>query len=277
MEKRNGVRRSDVVIVLVCVVLVLLTLGSVGQTGRGRAKEVVCQANLHQWRGIFLDYIEDHGGGFLTGVTSSGYWWPIQLPHEYQDWKQNRAWLCPEATTPMMDENGVYSPRSNVFSAWGVYDTPTQAAYSGKVYTMNPNGLAGSYSLNGYTLKVTSTYEPGVPAKQGWGDLANVPEPECTPLFIDALRFDLWPLYTDRPAAIEDAAWSSSNMARCCINRHNGAVNCLFVDGSMRKVGLKELWTLKWHRLFDTTGPWTLAGGVQPEDWPEWMRPFKDY
>jgi hypothetical protein len=24
-------------------------------------------------------------------------------------------------------------------------------------------------------------------------------------------------------------------------------------------------------------GPWTKAGGVQPDDWPEWMRGFKDY
>jgi hypothetical protein len=42
-------------------------------------------------------------------------------------------------------------------------------------------------------------------------------------------------------------------------------------------VGLKELWTLKWHRSFNTAGPWTKAGGVSPEDWPEWIRPFKDY
>ena len=43
------------------------------------------------------------------------------------------------------------------------------------------------------------------------------------------------------------------------------------------RVGLKELWTLKWHRDYDTSGPWTKAGGVQPEDWPEWMRGFRDY
>jgi prepilin-type processing-associated H-X9-DG protein len=277
MEKRNGLRRSDMVIVLVCMALVLMTLGSVGQTGRGRAKEVVCQANLHRWHGIFLDYIEDNDGSFFTGVTSSGYWWPIQLPQGYQDWKRNRAWLCPMATTPMMDEKGVYLPRSNVFSAWGVYSTPTEMHYNGRTYAMNPNGLAGSYSLNGYTLKITGVYEPGISAKQGWQDLTDVPEPDRVPLFMDALRFDLWPLHGDAPAAVEDAAWSSSNMARCCINRHDGAVNSLFVDGSVRKVGLKELWTLKWHRSFITAGPWTKAGGVQAENWPEWMRPFKDY
>jgi prepilin-type processing-associated H-X9-DG protein len=66
-------------------------------------------------------------------------------------------------------------------------------------------------------------------------------------------------------------------MGKCCINRHNGTVNCLFADGSVRKVGLKELWTLQWHRTFNTQGPWTQAGGVTPEDWPEWMRDFREY
>jgi len=62
-----------------------------------------------------------------------------------------------------------------------------------------------------------------------------------------------------------------------CINRHNGGINALFLDWSVRKVGLKELWTLKWHRRYETTGPWTKAGGVEPGDWPAWMRSFKDY
>jgi hypothetical protein len=25
------------------------------------------------------------------------------------------------------------------------------------------------------------------------------------------------------------------------------------------------------------SGPWTQAGGVMPENWPDWMRNFKDY
>lgn len=66
-------------------------------------------------------------------------------------------------------------------------------------------------------------------------------------------------------------------MNHFCIDRHGGAVNFLFLDGSVRKVGLKELWTLKWHRMYMTAGPWTKAGGVLPSDWPAWLRPFKDY
>ncbi len=62
-----------------------------------------------------------------------------------------------------------------------------------------------------------------------------------------------------------------------CVSRHDGVVNGVFLDWSVRKIGLKELWKLKWFRDFDTNGPWTQAGGVKPNDWPEWMRGFKDY
>lgn len=65
-------------------------------------------------------------------------------------------------------------------------------------------------------------------------------------------------------------------MEHHCIKRHDGFVNSSFLDWSVRKVGLKGLWKLRWHRRFDTSGPWTQAGGCVPEDWPQWMRPLPD-
>lgn len=62
-----------------------------------------------------------------------------------------------------------------------------------------------------------------------------------------------------------------------CINRHDGFINGLFMDWSVRRVRLKALWTLKWHPEFDTAGPWTKADGVSLQDWPKWMRRIKDY
>jgi len=72
-------------------------------------------------------------------------------------------------------------------------------------------------------------------------------------------------------------AGGTLGMGNLAINRHNEHVNGLFLDWSVRKIGLKELWTLKWHLQFDTANAWTKAAGVQPEDWPHWMRGFKDY
>jgi prepilin-type processing-associated H-X9-DG protein len=255
-------------VLILCGVFVLLTVGAAGETGRKRAKEVVCQANLHQWHDIFQDYI-DPNGRFISGDKGTpGYWWVKYLSDEHKDWKRTKIWFCPEAEKPFVDEHGRIGPSNPVFRAWGIYTG------SG----LDPSGVSGSYGLNGYVIPIVGvSYESGVPAKDGWRDLLHVPHGDTVPMFIDALRYDLWPRPADPPAEYEFALWSGNEMARCCINRHIGAVNCLFVDGSVRKVGLKEVWTLKWHRSFNTAGPWTKAGGVQPSDWPEWIRPFKEY
>ena len=66
-------------------------------------------------------------------------------------------------------------------------------------------------------------------------------------------------------------------MKRFCLARHEGAVSVTFFDFSLRKAGVKELWTLKWHRDYDTSGPWTRIGGVEPSDWPPWRSRYPEY
>jgi prepilin-type processing-associated H-X9-DG protein len=61
------------------------------------------------------------------------------------------------------------------------------------------------------------------------------------------------------------------------MDRHSRGINVVFFDFSVRKVGLKELWTLKWHQHSNTAGLWTKAGGVLPDAWPKWLRNCKDY
>jgi len=90
------------------------------------------------------------------------------------------------------------------------------------------------------------------------------------------------PLTTDEPPTIEGDFVNSNQMTmkRYCLNRHSECVNAVFLDTSVRKVGLKELWTLRWSRSFEQQGPWTLAGGVKKSDWEKkapWMKNFKDY
>ena len=98
------------------------------------------------------------------------------------------------------------------------------------------------------------------------------------PLLLDAKWIDGWPNPANAPPAYYGQPWQGqSNMARFCVDRHNAVVNGVFLDWSVRKIGLKELWTLKWHREYDTAGPWTRLGNVRAEDWPLWMRSFKEY
>jgi prepilin-type processing-associated H-X9-DG protein len=190
------------------------------------------------------------------------------MDEQHKSWKTNKLWFCPSATKPIIDENGVQSPTFNIYNAWGIFTGDR----------LSKDGIAGSYGINGYCLIPDSatTYESGVSTEYGWKtaggrNAANVP------WWVESLRFDLWPLPTDAPVANEFAAWSGNLMGRCAINRHQGFVNAAFMDWSARKVGIKELWTLKWHKQFDTSGPYTKAGGMQPENWPDWLSRFKDY
>jgi prepilin-type processing-associated H-X9-DG protein len=106
-------------------------------------------------------------------------------------------------------------------------------------------------------------------------ETADVRGAACAPVMLDSI--DPWTFVGSPPQqdAVPVGATDCQNPS--CVNRHNGGVNTLFLDWSVRKVGIKELWTLKWHREYDSAGSWTKAGGVKPEDWPAWMRGFKEY
>ncbi len=162
-------------------------------------------------------------------------------------------------------------PVLHINNSWGIY---TRSTHSG----ICRDGIDGSYGINGYCLipRTATTYESGVSVDNGWKTAGGRYAAQA-PWFVEALRFDLWPTETDAPADNEFAAWSANLMARCAINRHQGFVNAAFMDWSARKVGIKELWTLKWHKQFNTSGPYTKAGGMRAENWPDWMKRFKEY
>jgi len=65
-------------------------------------------------------------------------------------------------------------------------------------------------------------------------------------------------------------------MNRFCINQYQQGINGISWDYHIKRIGLKQLRTLKWGRSFSPAGIWTTAGGVRPEDRPDWMRNFKD-
>jgi hypothetical protein len=117
--------------------------------------------------------------------------------------------------------------------------------------------------------------------------MLNTQGGDNVPILADAMWFEGQPRYTDLPSPFEEwpgeqtdyiSVYARRYGMRCfSINRHKGYVNALFMDYSVRKVGLKELWSLKWHRNYNVRGPWTIASGVQPDDWPPWMKEFNDY
>ncbi len=102
--------------------------------------------------------MRDNDGQFLPDLLTNAWYWIDELDDNLKDRKRTRIWLCPEADKPLIDEDRQQTPGSNVFNAWGIY--------TGMDY--GPNGLAGSYGLNGYVLPIrdSSAYEGGILRKR---------------------------------------------------------------------------------------------------------------
>jgi prepilin-type N-terminal cleavage/methylation domain-containing protein len=269
MGEKKGFTLIELLVVIAIIALLMSILMPALAKVREQARTIGCLGNMRQWGLTCTMYAEANSGKLWSAIPPDYWWWLYQLPDNLKDWKQNKTWFCPTATKLQVDEGGVSAPMLNIFNAWGIYKAPYQG------YTAGPHGVAGSYGLNSYLLSRPLTTDDQ--RNRFWGTLTNVRAANTVPLFVDSLRFDLWPVETTAPAQNEFAAWTDYDMARCCINRHTGFVGCAFADASCRKVALKELWTLKWSKSFNTQGPWTRAGGVDASAWPDWIRPMKDF
>jgi len=272
MSRRRGFTLIELLVVIAIIAILMAILMPALQRVKEQGRTIKCLANLKSWNLIFAMYAEDYDGKFPSGESAQGFWWIAQLDEKYQSYKLNPLWFCPTAQEPITDEHGITIPTFNIFNAWGIYTRSTYA-------NLCRDGIAGSYGLNGYVLSTDpgTTFEGGRRTDDNWRG-PHVKGGNFVPLFCEALRFDFWPIATDPPAAGEYDMWQGTNhMARCAINRHEGFINSAFCDFSARKVGIKELWTLRWHKTYNTSGPYTKAGGMRPDDWPDWLRHFKDY
>jgi len=262
MRQRNAFTLIELLVVISVIVLLMAILLPALQRVRKQARAVACQANLRQWGTILALYVEDNQGHFphtvarwLIGRSLRGKRRPVLKGRDIED-----ILLCPMAVRPQEKRKDPNDLRvyDHTFRAW-------EATYS-------EVSFSGSYGFSAeLLLGRVGNYEPNDNRGTHVFSLrgrANIP------VLLDSTRswgraFDSWP--PPRSQGRRSLVWPF------CINRHNGHVNSLFLDWSVRKIGLKELWTLKWSHDFDTTGRWTKAGGVQPEDWPLWMGKFKDY
>ena len=279
MKKKYGFTLIELLVVIAIIAVLMGILMPALRRVREQARMTKCTANMKHWGTVFHMRASENDGILFTGSNPQGFWWVSELEKKDWDWTQNKTWFCPTATKPVLDQYGNQAGSFNINNAWGIFMDGAQKGGGKKDF--GPHGVSGSYGLNGYLINIpsTSTFgnHSGVPATDGWCNFHAIKQGARVPMFTDALRFDLWFTPTEAPADNETEAWSSNNNGRCIINRHQGFVCTAFADGSARKVGLKELYTLKWHRRFDTSGPFTQAGGVTSAKWPEWIRRYPDY
>jgi prepilin-type N-terminal cleavage/methylation domain-containing protein len=253
--RKTGFTLIELLVVIAIIALLMAILMPSLQRVRKQAKAVACQSHLHEWGLIFAMYTDDNDGYFMRGyagrvavATTDDTWVGALRPY----YSEPKIRVCPTATKPMTA--GGYGP----FSAWGVFGAGDPRPWAGP----REEGDYGSYGMN--ELAYNPPPEVTSRAAHYWRTV-NVQGAVEVPLFFDCIWFDVYPRDTDQPPEY-DADITGGEMKRVCINRHDGFINSMFMNWSVRKIGLKELWTLKWHREFNFAGHWTKAGGVRPRD-----------
>jgi prepilin-type N-terminal cleavage/methylation domain-containing protein/prepilin-type processing-associated H-X9-DG protein len=265
--RANGFTLIEVLVVISIVALLIAVLLPTLSRARNQARAVVCQSNQRQWGLVFSTELTE--GESMLGFTTDGSHGEMVLSlfghfDPVFTGRSRDFRLCPRATRPSTRIigkrlGGEYA-HGTAFTAWW------NSTDSGTV-------IRGSYGVN---PAIRLTGDPNLTTPGHWRE-AGTRGRASIPVLGDSAVQGAW---IADPPPTQDGRWTpvgEHGAWEICIDRHEEGVNYLFFDWSVRKVGLKELWTLKWCPEFDTAGPWTRAGGVQPSDWPEWMRGFRDY
>jgi prepilin-type N-terminal cleavage/methylation domain-containing protein len=268
MTKTRGFTLIELLVVIAIIALLMSILMPALARVKRQAREVICQSNLKQWASIFGMYTDEYEGKFMQG-----YWakptsqaWMVSL-RPYCE-AAGGITLCPEAIKTRIRPDGSMEPEGP-FTAWGIWRSTTPAYGFIK-------GDHGSYGINSW---VYDAYKSN--SQQYWRR-TDVKGTDNIPLFLDSKSIGGWAHHMNEPSLFEYEPWRTGNgTGHFLVNRHNEKINGLFMDYSVRDIGLKEIWKLKWHRLYDINGPWTITGGVTPSAWAGigtgWMEKFKDY
>jgi prepilin-type N-terminal cleavage/methylation domain-containing protein len=252
-----GFTLIELLVVIAIIALLMAILMPALNQVKKQARTTACKGQFKQWALILAMYTNDNEGYFHDRPFGTDYhkMWPQFYRPYYSDPMMR---CCPAAKNPNI--------HSGPYGTWGWKDGPVDSDWGWGGSWLPKYGYFGSYGMNRYILN--KNY-PEYWRRTGIRGANNIP------VFVDCMYVAISPEPTNEPPAYDGARLNEMQFS--CINRHVGHINSLFLDWSARKIGLKELWILRWHRQFDTAGPWTVAGSVQTDDWLEWMRGFKDY
>lgn len=262
MVRKHGFTLIELLVVIAIIALLLAIL----MPGLGKAKrlaqDVICRSNLKQWGAIWLIYANKNDGKLPPmGVSMHRGDWVVPLRDEYPTGKITK---CPVATKITVGVGGI--ARGGVNSAYINIPGEEECSYGLNcwVYSVKSNSIYWGSHTNFW-----KTFEGS-----GGGSRAN-----NIPLFMDSVyrggfpKYSGWDFITMVDSEREDNGFEHvwDGMRQFAMPRHGttskAGTNVLFFDLSARHVNVKEMWTLKWHKSFDTKEYLDKRNSIWPGEW----------
>ena len=273
IHKRKGFTLIELLVVIAIIALLMALLMPAMGKAREQARAAKCMSNLRQWGLVYSMHTADNEGRFdgFIDETVNFLWTETLRPY----YKNEQLRFCPSvpkrAAIPF---SGIeVGDTRTAWSTWRPKVVNNIITYEWGCYGMSlwaVNPPEGRTFWHGHRLDPQLTWRRTIYVKGG----------NRIPLLLDCAWYGAAPYHKDKPPPNEDDFPSHQSISWLCMDRHTGGINSLFMDWSARKVGLKELWELKWHRRWyeydKETGSFGPADYTPPE-WPEWMRRYKDY
>jgi prepilin-type N-terminal cleavage/methylation domain-containing protein/prepilin-type processing-associated H-X9-DG protein len=261
-----------VVISIIAILLAVLmpALGKVKKT----AMRVICVSNEKQWALGFEMYTNNYNGKFPTAPypSDSGCW--INAVPKYIAADPNVAsdiYLCPAAKQPY-DKGGKWP-----FAAWGGTSNLWGITRTYPYFSYGENGWIRSKDFSGAVAWEKNSM---------WRNKNNITRPWMVPVFGDCtFPVSNDPRYTPRnlpptTSSVDmnpvNSLNTANNLNRFFISRHDLSVNMLMADWSVKRVGLKQLLKLRWHRTWELIMS-TATPRYENITWPDWVKNARDY
>ena len=273
MRKRKGFTLIELLIVIAIIAVLITILAPALQSAREQARSAICLSNVKQWGLITRYYCDDNKNRLYQSIAGAGlssrdaYWMAASLPY-YND-KTIRK--CPSARS---DPDNMKEGNS-----WNWADYGLTKEHWGPLGDSERNNWWDDFAEGSYGINEWCAAPPGSGGGTYWSfpkilawKKSSPQSADQIPIFLDCLFVGGFPEHTDVPPQQPDQhnGWDINAMKIFCFDRHRGGINGVFLDASARKIGLKELWRLKWHREYKISNNWTQANAP----WPGWLQSY---
>lgn len=248
------------VVVSIIALLIAILLPALG-AARDAARSTQCLSNVRGWGSMLLVYTTDNQQRYpVERSLENQETWMVQLDR-VSGGKLNEARLCPNASEISSDAEGY----GNTAQQWG----PSTR--------LSPDDI-GSYGINHWVQDLDPDAISS-PARHGWrnadwqwrsvGTPPLIGNIDRVPIFMDCAWYGANPQDvasgsiggavnpTETYNATNPRDWPR-DMGRLQMYRHGKGINVSFDDGSANFVPLAQLWSLKWHKNFQTTDTVTI-------------------